>query len=58
MLNTIKIKVKNFGNFDSLIFKLKTGLLGNFYEGLNTYDLNTCNEDAIFNPTQQRNSST
>ena len=46
-----------FGNSDSLIFKLKTDCWGNFYEGLNTYDLNTCNEDAIFNPTQQRNSS-
>lgn len=46
-----------YGNSDSLIFKLKTDCWGNFYEGLNTYDLNTCNEDAIFNPIQPRNSS-
>ena len=46
-----------FGNSDSLIFKLKTDCWGNFYEGLNTYDLNSCNEDAIFNLTQLKNSS-
>ena len=46
-----------FGNSDSPNFKLKTDCWGNFYEGLNTYDLNSCNEDAIFNLTQLKNSS-
>ncbi|MGC6470414.1 MAG: T9SS type A sorting domain-containing protein [Flavobacteriales bacterium] len=38
-----------YGHCDSLIFELETDCWGEFFEGLNEYDLNTCDE----NPSQQ-----
>lgn len=45
-----------YGNCDSLIFELKTDCWGEFFEGLNSYDFNSCNEDAIINQAQIRSS--
>ena len=46
-----------YGNCDSLIFKLETDCWGEFFEGLNTYEFNNCNEDAINNQNEVRSSS-
>tara|TARA_B100001741_G_scaffold313775_1_gene321894 strand:- start:2418 stop:4601 length:2184 start_codon:yes stop_codon:yes gene_type:complete len=43
-----------YGNCDSLIFKLETDCWGEFFEGLNTYEFNNCNEDAINNQNEVR----
>ena len=45
-----------YGNCDSLIFELKTDCWGQFFEGLNTYDFDSCEEDAIVNQSQNRSS--
>ena len=45
-----------YGNCDSLIFKLETDCWGEFFEGLNTYEFNNCNEDAINNQNEVRSS--
>ena len=45
-----------YGNCDSLVFKLETDCWGEFYEGLNTYEFNSCNEDAINNQNEFRSS--
>ena len=45
-----------YGNCDSLVFELKTDCWGEFFEGLNTYDFNSCEEDAIINQPQIRSS--
>ncbi|MGB1307151.1 MAG: T9SS type A sorting domain-containing protein, partial [Flavobacteriales bacterium] len=45
-----------YGNCDSLIFELKTDCWGEFFEGLNTYDFNSCNEDAIVEQGETRSS--
>ena len=45
-----------YGNCDSLIFELKTDCWGEFFEGLNTYDFNSCNEDAIVEQAETRSS--
>ena len=43
-------------NCDSLIFELKTDCWGEFFEGLNTCDFNSCNEDAIDEQAETRSS--
>lgn len=35
-----------YGNCDSLTFELNTDCWGNFFEGLNSYDLNSCNDES------------
>ena len=47
-----------YGNCDSLIFELKTDCWGEFFEGLNTYEFNTCGENASveYSTTQIRSS--
>ena len=45
-----------YGNCDSLVFELKTDCWGEFFEGLNTYDFNSCNEDAIVEQGETRSS--
>ena len=45
-----------YGNCDSLVFNLETDCWGEFYEGLNTYEFNSCNEDAINNQNEFRSS--
>ena len=37
--------IELYGNCDSLVFKLETDCWGNFFEGLNSYDLNSCNNE-------------
>ena len=39
-----------YGNCDSLIFELKTDCWGNFFEGLNSYDFNSCNDETTTQP--------
>ncbi|MGC6428019.1 MAG: T9SS type A sorting domain-containing protein [Flavobacteriales bacterium] len=47
-----------YGTCDSLIFELETNCWGNFFEGLNTYDFENCeNEQSIFPLYHQRSSS-
>ena len=36
-----------YGNCDSLIFELKTDCWGKFFEGLNSYDFNSCSDNPI-----------
>ena len=36
-----------YNNCDSLIFEMETNCWGGFYEGLNTYELNSCPDPAI-----------
>ena len=43
-----------YGNCDSLVFELKTDCWGEFFEGLNTYEFNSCNEDAIIRQSENR----
>ena len=45
-----------YGHCDSLIFELKTDCWGEFFEGLNTYDFNSCEQDAIINQSENRSS--
>ena len=45
-----------YGNCDSLVFELKTDCWGEFFEGLNTYEFNSCNEDAIIKQSETRSS--
>ena len=45
-----------YGNCDSLVFNLETDIWVEFYEGLNTYEFNSCNEDAINNQNEFRSS--
>jgi hypothetical protein len=48
-----------YGNCDSLVFELKTDCWGNFFEGLNSYDFNSCNEETTIQPliSESRSSS-
>ncbi|MDA9897963.1 T9SS type A sorting domain-containing protein [Flavobacteriales bacterium] len=45
-----------YGNCDSLVFELKTDCWGEFFEGLNTYDFNSCNENTMTNTAEPRSS--
>ena len=45
-----------YGNCDSLVFELKTDCWGEFFEGLNTYEFNSCNEDALVEQVETRSS--
>lgn len=46
-----------YGNCDSLAFELNTDCWGNFFEGLNSYDLNNCNDQTIAPSIESRTSS-
>ena len=49
--------METYGNCDSLIFELNTDCWGNFFEGLNSYDLNNCNNQTSTPSIENRTSS-
>jgi hypothetical protein len=46
-----------YGNCDSLTFELNTDCWGNFFEGLNNYDFNYCNNENFAPLTESRSNS-
>jgi hypothetical protein len=49
--------METYGNCDSLTFELNTDCWGNFFEGLNSYDLNNCNNQTSAPSIENRTSS-
>ena len=48
------MSMENYGNCDHLEFVLETDCWGEFFEGLNEYDLNSCSSSTIIQNEEQR----
>lgn len=51
------LSMELYGNCDSLTFELNTDCWGNFFEGLNSYDLNNCNDESSAPSIESRSNS-
>ena len=51
------LSVELYEHCDSLVFELNTDCWGNFFEGLNSYDLNNCNEETTISIENRSGSS-